>query len=162
VEKLKVKIKFLSEETTLPFYATIGSAGFDLAASRDTLISPGKTKIVHTDIAISVPDGYELQVRPRSGVSLKTPLRVANTPGTLDSDYLGECCVIMTYMPNLEFDSKKCGFQVLEGGEILIKKGDRIAQGVLSPVVQAEFDIVEDLGHTDRGTGGFGSTGMKA
>lgn len=147
---MKIRIKKLHPDAATPKYATNGSSGFDLVAVEDVEISIGQTKLVKTGLAIDVGPGYELQVRPRSGLSLKTGLRITNSPGTVDSDYRGEVCVIMTLQPNGD-------------GTITyrIKKGDRIAQGVVCPVVQADMEIVDYLDETDRGAGGFGSTGSK-
>ena len=144
---MKVKIKKLHPDAVIPKYATSGSSGFDLVAIEDVTINICQTKLVKTGLAIDVGPGYELQVRPRSGLSLKTGLRVANSPGTVDSDYRGEVCVIMNLVP--------------QDGTIAytIKKGDRIAQGIVCPVVQAEFETAEELEDTNRGSGGFGSSG---
>lgn len=149
---MKVKIKKLHADTVVPKYATPGSAGFDLAAIEDVEIMPGSTKLVKTGLSVEVPLGYELQVRPRSGTSLKTPIRVANSPGTVDSDYRGEVCVIV------HNSSQNCP-QYGGGITVHIKKGERIAQGVVAPVIQAEFEEVDELSDTNRGAGGFGSTG---
>lgn len=149
---MKVKIKKLHPDAVIPKYATPGAAGFDLVALEDVEILPGCTRLVKTGLSVEIPTGYELQVRPRSGTSLKTALRVANAPGTVDSDYRGEVCVIMSntnVYQGIDYKAK------VEN----IKKGDRIAQGVICPVFQAEFEVVEDLSVTDRGAGGFGSTG---
>jgi dUTP pyrophosphatase len=144
---MKVKIKKLHPDAVVPKYATPGAAGFDLVALEDTKLNLGDTTLVKTGLSVEIPEGYELQVRPRSGTSLKTGLRVVNSPGTVDSDYRGEVCVIM---------------QLVQGHwdtAYTIKKGDRIAQGVICPIVQAEFEVVDELSSTDRGSGGFGSTG---
>lgn len=146
---MKIRIKKLHEDAVIPKYATNGSSGFDLVALEDTVIAPGETKLVKTGLAMDVGPGYELQVRPRSGVSLKTHLRVANAPGTVDSDYRGEICVIMTNT-DIAKDVRRTA---------VIIKGDRIAQGVICPVVQADIEVVDYLDETDRGDGGFGSTG---
>ncbi len=145
---MKIRIKKLHPDAVTPKYATNGSSGFDLVAIEDTEIEIGATKLVRTGLSIDVGPGYELQVRPRSGLSLKTCLRVANSPGTVDSDYRGEVCVIMynTVTRNADESYK-------------IKKGDRIAQGVVCPVVQADIEVVDYLDETNRGAGGFGSTG---
>lgn len=144
---MKVQIKKLHDDAVIPKYATPGSAGFDLVALEDVSLPGGHTALVKTGLSIAVPAGFELQVRPRSGTSLKTMLRVANSPGTVDSDYRGEVCVIMT------------NSNVPYSGLLHIKKGERIAQGVICPIIQAEFEVVEELDSTVRGTGGFGSTG---
>lgn len=148
---MKICIKKLHPDAVTPQYATSGSSGFDLAALEDTNINPGETKLVKTGLAVDVGPGYELQVRPRSGLTLKTGLRVANSPGTVDSDYRGEVCVIMTNTS----DSNN----PLKDLTAYIKKGDRIAQGVVCPVMRADIEVVEYLDDTARGAGGFGSTG---
>jgi dUTP pyrophosphatase len=137
-----------SEEITVPKYETSGAAGMDVCAKMDVMLLPGETKLVPTGLFVQIPDGYEIQVRPRSGVSLKTGLRVANAPGTIDSDYRGEICVIMqnTYYSQ----------------ETQIRKGDKIAQIVLKEVPQIswiELSTKEEFTVTVRGEGGFGSTG---
>lgn len=144
---MKVKIKKLHPDAVIPKYAKDGDSGFDFVALEETEIYPGETKLVKTGIAVEIPVGFELQVRPRSGTSLKTPLRVANAPGTVDSGYRGECCVIMTHIGAYDVNP------------FIIKKGDRIAQGVICPVIRAEFELVEELSDSERGSGGFGSTG---
>lgn len=151
---MKVKIKKLHPDAVVPKYAKPGDSGFDFVALEDTMIGPGETKLVKTGIAVEIPEGFELQVRPRSGTSLKTPLRVANAPGTVDSGYRGECCVILTNTAVGEYDSNNHHTNTQ-----FIKKGDRIAQGVICPVIRAEFEEVEELSDSERGTGGFGSTG---
>jgi dUTP pyrophosphatase len=150
---MKVKIKKLHPDATIPTYATKGSSGFDLVAIEDVVVGPGETKLVKTGLAFAVGTGFELQIRPRSGVSLKTYLRVANAPGTVDSDFTGMVCVIMTNIFN-GYNGRDRDFNEY------IKKGDRIAQGVIQKVEQAEFEMVESLDETDRGAGGFGSTGQ--
>jgi len=150
---MKIQIKKLHEDAVVPKYATPGASGFDLHALEDTTILPGETKLVKTGLSVDVGPGYELQVRPRSGLSLKTLLRVANSPGTVDSDYRGEVCVIMQ---NTDLPGYCDGYYPKA---IDIKKGERIAQGVVCPVVQADIEVVDELGDTARGAGGFGSTG---
>lgn len=155
---MKIRIKKLHPDAVTPKYATNGSSGFDLVALEDVEIAAGETKLVKTGLAVDVGYGYELQVRPRSGLSLKTPLRVANSPGTVDADYRGEVCVIVTnsetrrYLPSGELTTTYTYW---------IKKGDRIAQGVVCPIIQVEFEEVESLENTERGSGGFGSTDNK-
>lgn len=144
---MKIKIKKLHEDAIMPQYQTSGASGFDLHAIEELRFEPGETKLVKTGLSFEIPQGFELQIRPRSGTSLKTTLRIANAPGTIDFDYRGEVCIIMQNIsPNL--------FQ----GPI-VEKGQRIAQGVICPVVQAEFEVAEELSETVRGNGGFGSTG---
>lgn len=142
--QVEVKIKNAGSQD-LPNYATSGSAGCDIRSNEDVVLGPNETKLVHTGIYIKVPEGFECQVRPRSGLSLKTGLRVANSPGTIDSDYRGEVCIIVhnTSAYNMS-----------------IAKGDRIAQLVFCPVYQAKFIQVDELDKTERGSGGFGSTGL--
>jgi len=130
-------------------YATDGSAGFDIAASDTVVINPGETKLIPTGIFMEIPPNWELQIRPRSGVTLKTKLRIANSPATIDSDFRGEILVLIDHI-GLKGDSEP----------VTITPGYRIAQGVLMPVRRATFVYVDDLSTTDRGDGGFGSTGV--
>ena len=144
----KILIKRLSKEVPLPKYETSGSSGMDLAANinANIEISPGKTAIVPTGLALSIPKGFEVQIRPRSGLAANQKISVLNTPGTIDADYRGEIKVILI---NLGQESFK------------VEKGLRIAQMVVCPVVQAQLEEVDDLNETERGEGGFGSTGTK-
>lgn len=148
---MKLKIKKLNKKAQIPKYQTEGSSGFDLHALEDTRILPGQTKLVSTGLSFEVPFGYELQVRPRSGLSLTTKLRVANSPGTVDADYRGEIKIIMenTGVPT-----------ALDSGVAIIKAGDRIAQGVICPIIQCDIEEVVDLSSTERGSSGIGSTGV--
>ena len=144
----KILIKRLSKEFSLPKYETAGSSGMDLAANivGNISIDPGKTAIIPTGLALSVPKGFEVQIRPRSGLAAKQKISVLNTPGTIDSDYRGEIKVIL----------------INQGQETFkVEKGLRIAQMVVCPVEQAQIKEVEDLSETERGKGGFGSTGSK-
>lgn len=146
---MKIKIKKLHENAIIPKYATIGSAGFDFHSVDDIIIYPGETALVKTGLSFEIPINYELQVRPRSGMSLKTKLRVSNSPGTVDSDYRGEICIIMD---NIDIKSDhRIPYE--------IKKGDRIAQGIICPIIQVVFEEVNELNKTERNTGAFGSTG---
>lgn len=140
---IPVKIKTING-ANVPKYETAGAAGFDLASTEMSIIAPGETVLIGTGLFMEIPEGYELQIRPRSGMSVKTKLRVANSPGTIDSDYRGEIKIILT---NHGTDYRT------------INVGDRIAQGVLAPVYQARFVKVELMSETERGDGGFGSTG---
>ena len=150
---MKVRIKKLHPDAIIPMYATEGASGFDLVAIEDVEIGPDCTALIRTGLSFEVPKGYELQVRPRSGLSLKTRMRVANSPGTVDADYRGEVCIIID---NIDSVCPQYG-----GGRIqVIKKGDRIAQGVICPVIQAELEEVTGLSDSERGSGGFGSTGV--
>ena len=145
--EVNLKVKKLKNNAIIPTRGSVLASGLDLYALEDTEILPGKTKAVSTGIAFQIPLGYEIQVRPRSGLSLKTNLRISNSPGTVDMDYLGECCVIMTNI-GIENTEK-------------IKAGDRIAQAVLCPVIIPELTEVEEFDiETKRGTAGFGSTGV--
>jgi dUTP pyrophosphatase len=148
-----VKVKLLENfdrELQLPGYETDGAAGADVRASigpgESMTIKPGERALVPTGLAMEIPFGYEIQVRPRSGLSFKTGLMVCNSPGTIDCDYRGEVKVILG---NLGTNDE------------VINHGERVAQLVLAPVTQANYEVVEELGETDRGAGGFGSTGRK-
>lgn len=129
----------------VPVYATPGAAGCDLYAARDTWILPFQRRVVKTGLAVEIPEGHEIQIRPRSGIALKSSLLMPNAPGTIDSDYRGEIGVVLM------------NFSLFP---VKIRKGTRIAQAVLSPVARARFWEVSALGETDRGSGGFGSTGI--
>ncbi|MBO6527817.1 dUTP diphosphatase [Erythrobacter sp.] len=141
-----VRLKRLphGEGLALPAYATRGAAGMDVLAAEEFKLEPGQRHAVATGFAVAIPPGFEIQVRPRSGLALKHGITVPNTPGTIDSDYRGELKVIMINHGAEEF---------------AIERGDRIAQLVLAPVTQAAWEEVGELDETDRGTGGFGSTG---
>ncbi len=129
----------------LPTYATQGAAGLDVVAAEDMTLSPGQRHAVATGFAIAIPEGYEVQVRPRSGLALKHGVTCLNTPGTIDHDYRGEVKVILANLGSEPFE---------------VRRGERIAQLVPAPVLKAEFLEVEVLGETSRGAGGFGSTGQ--
>lgn len=148
---MRIKIKKLHEDAKIPQYATPGAAGFDLVAIENLSIFPGEIKIVKTGLSIEIPEGYELQIRPRSGLSAKTGLRIPNSPGTLDADYRGEICVIIENTTRPYPDSIGYPYEII--------KGDRIAQGVICPIIQGSFIEVEELSDTQRGAAGFGSTG---
>jgi dUTP pyrophosphatase len=130
----------------MPSYATPGAAGLDLTAALDAPVQlePGERKLVPTGLRIALPAGFEGQVRPRSGLALKHGVTCLNTPGTIDSDYRGEVKVILVNLGAEDFT---------------IRRGDRIAQMVIAPVVQAAWDLADSLDETARGSGGFGSTG---
>lgn len=154
---MKIKVKKLNENAIIPQYQSILASGFDFHAVEDLVIPKGETRLVKTGLSFEVPEGYEMQIRPRSGTSLKTKLRICNSPGTIDADYRGEVCIIME---NTAKDECK---QIIEGkvcysGDITIEKGDRIAQGVICPVIQVELIEESELTDTQRGIGGFGST----
>jgi len=127
-----------------PLYATPGSAGCDLIASEEVTLSPGKWSAVNTGLYLEIPRGYVALVCPRSGLALKYAVSVLNAPGVIDSDYRGEVKVILVNHNSLRYT---------------VKKGDKIAQLVFTPVVHAQMKIVDQLTETERSTGGFGSTG---
>ncbi|MFE4764410.1 dUTP diphosphatase [Bacillus mycoides] len=166
---LRVKIKRL-KDVELPKYAKPGDSGFDLVAAEDVVIKPGETKVIPTGLSFEIPPGYEMQIRPRSGMSRKTKLRVVL--GTIDSGYRGEIGVIVDNVNVLCEDHLHGTLRTVDGGfhntsglnyfgTYIIRKGDRIAQGVIAPVVTANFVEVDELSDSERGIGGFGSTGVK-
>lgn len=142
-----MKIKVINKsENKLPKYETSGSAGMDVRSNEDYTLKPECRKLIQTGLFFEIPEGYEIQVRPRSGLAYFYGITVLNSPGTIDSDYRGELGILLYNSGQSEFE---------------IKKGDRIAQIVVSPVIQSEFEEVEDVSNTDRGEGGFGSTNLK-
>lgn len=141
---MEIKVKRLSDEVNLPKYQTKGSVGFDLESRDELTIESGASALVSTGLAFELPCGYELQVRPRSGLALKHSITVLNTPGTIDSDYRGELKVILINHGKNDFK---------------ISIGDRVAQAIVNRVEIAELIEVEKLSQTDRDSGGFGSTG---
>lgn len=147
---MKLQIKPLDKEITKDslFYATDGSAGIDLKAhnKENITIKAGESKLIPTGIAIALPVGYEAQIRPRSGLALKSAVTVLNTPGTIDSDYRGEIGVILINHGNQDF---------------IVEKGLRIAQMIIAKYEKVELEFVAYLSDTERGEGGFGSTGEK-
>ena len=144
-----IKIKRLANGggVDLPVYATSGAAGMDICAANeaDIVLAAGERCAVPTGFAMAIPDGFEAQIRPRSGLALKHGISVANAPGTIDSDYRGEIAVIIINLGNAPFT---------------IARGMRIAQMVIAPVTRGQFAEVADLDGSDRGEGGFGSTGV--
>ena len=144
----EILIKRLSKEVTLPKYETDGSSGLDLAAfiDKNIEIKPGKSEIIPTGLAVAIPKNFEIQIRPRSGLAAKNQISVLNTPGTVDADYRGEIKVILINLSNKSF---------------IVERGLRIAQMVLCPVAKAKLREVDTLEDTSRGSGGFGSTGVK-
>jgi dUTP pyrophosphatase len=132
------------EGLPLPAYATNGAAGMDVVAAEDIVLGSGERHAVATGFAIAIPPGFEVQVRPRSGLALKHGITCLNTPGTIDEDYRGEVKVILANLGSEPFE---------------VRRGERIAQLVPAPVQKAEFAEVEELDETHRGGGGFGSTG---
>ena len=143
---IEIELKRLphGEGLPLPGYATPGAAGMDVVAAEDLTLKPGERHAVATGFAIAIPDGHEVQVRPRSGLALKHGVTCLNTPGTIDQDYRGEVKVILANLGTEPF---------------AVKRGERIAQLVPAPVLKANFREVDELTETSRGAGGFGSTG---
>jgi dUTP pyrophosphatase len=139
-----VKLKKLYKEAIIPKYQSQFAAGFDLHSLKDYEIKPKERVLVQTGLAMEIESGYELQIRPRSGLALKHGITVLNTPGTVDSDYRGEIMVLLINHSDETF---------------VIKQNERIAQGVIQKIIQASFVEVEELEKTQRGEGGFGSTG---
>ncbi len=144
----KILIKRLSKKVSLPKYETNGSSAMDLAAHVESNVNvdPGKIAMIPTGLAVSIPKGFEIQIRPRSGLALKKKISILNTPGTIDSDYRGEIKIILINLGDEPF---------------LVENGLRIAQMAVCPVENAQLVEVDDLNKTERGEGGFGSTGIK-
>lgn len=144
------KLAHFDDELPLPKYETKGAAGADIRASLEgresMVVKPGDRVLVPTGLAFEIPEGFEIQVRPRSGFSLKTPMLVVNSPGTVDCDYRGEVKIIMGNFGSEDF---------------IIEHGERVAQLVFAPVTQTRYEVAQDLSDTERGEGGFGSTGTK-
>jgi len=143
---MKVKIKRMRDNAILPQYQTSGAAGFDFhaATEKPVVIKPGAMEIVSTGVAVEIPRGYELQIRPRSGLAFKFRVLPVNAIGTIDADYRGEMMVGLVNNGQADF---------------VVEPGMRIAQGVVAPVEKVEWQEVPELSATDRGAGGFGSTG---
>ncbi|WP_412094324.1 dUTP diphosphatase [Bacillus halotolerans] len=183
---MNVNIKRLSPDAQIPAYAHATDAGFDLVAASDVIIEPGETACVPTGLAFEIPEGYEMQIRPRSGITLKTKLRVQL--GTVYAGYRGEVGVIVDNIAqkigeedtfynlvdgyweetekaeffDFELDDYRHGSVFVPENTYIIRKGDRLAQAVIKPVEQAVFMEVDALGDSDRGAGGFGSSGVIA
>lgn len=149
MENIKVQIKRLPHgmDLPLPSYMSEHAAGMDMyaAVKEETKILSGEWKLIPTGISIALPEGYEAQVRPRSGLALKQGVSVLNTPGTVDADYRGEVGVILMN------HSKQ---------ELIIRRGDRIAQMIINKIERIQFEEVQELADTERGAGGFGHTGV--
>ncbi len=148
MDKVIVKIQKLNPNANIPTYQTEGASGMDLCAflSEPILLKPLERKLIPTGLKMELPQGYEAQVRPRSGMSIKHGITLVNCVGTIDEDYRGEICVPVINLSNEEFT---------------INNGDRIAQMVISPVTKASIIETKELSNTKRGEGGFGSTGRK-
>jgi dUTP pyrophosphatase len=146
MEKIPFKVKRIHKDAKLPEYAHHGDAGMDLFAVESHVINPSETKLIPTGIQVEFPLGYELQIRPRSGLALKKGISIVNTPGTVDAGYRGEIGIIM----------------INHGKEIFeIQPGDKIAQAVLNKIEFAQIEEAQELADSERKQGGFGSTGMK-
>ena len=145
---VKILIKKTSKEVITPKYKTDGSSGVDLSAflDKEVVIKPNSSELIPTGLQVAIPEEFEIQIRPRSGLAAKESIGVLNSPGTIDSDYRGELKIIL-------FNHGKEDF--------IINNGDRIAQMVLVPILKMEFEEVDSLPDTIRGQGGFGSTGKK-
>lgn len=145
-KKINIQCLSISKEF-LPIYSTEGSSGADLfaAVEEEVIIKPRERKLISSGIKLEIPEGYEAQIRPRSGLAIKYGITLVNTPGTIDSDYRGEIKIIMINLGDEDFT---------------IKRGDRIAQMVIAPVIKADFIFGTSLNETKRGSGGFGSTGI--
>lgn len=154
---MEINWRKLSDNAVIPQYATDGSAGFDLHVTEDVTIRCGETVVVPTDLAVELPVGVQLEIRPRSGLSAKTPLLIKNSPGTIDPDYRGPIGIICHSIMSVTYD--RFGEMEDSCGPVEFKKGDRIAQGVLMPYLRGEMKEVGELTETVRGEGGFGSTG---
>ena len=141
---MTLRFRKVHPDAVLPSYAHPSDAGMDVRSVEDLTIAPGKRALVHTGLVMLLPPKYEAQVRPRSGLALKSGVTVLNTPGTIDSGYRGEVGVILANFGDTDFQ---------------VKKGDKIAQIVIAPVTQPEIVETDFIDETDRGTGGFGSTG---
>lgn len=150
MKKIEIKVKILphGKDLPLPAYKTPLSSGMDIVAAveKNEILSPSSVKAIPTGIQIAIPEGYEVQIRPRSGLALKNSITCLNTPGTIDADYRGEVKIILANLSNQPF---------------IIERGMRIAQAVVCPIVHGELKLVENLEETIRGEGGFGSTGIK-
>jgi dUTP pyrophosphatase len=144
---IRIAVRNRCEDLALPARASEHAAGFDLRAAVDEplRLAPGERAVIPTGISVAIPPGYEGQVRPRSGLAARHGISLVNAPGTIDADYRGEIQVIAINLGSAAFD---------------VSRGDRIAQLVIAPVLAAELELVDDLDGTERGPGGFGSTGV--
>ncbi|MEM4625446.1 MAG: dUTP diphosphatase [Candidatus Pacearchaeota archaeon] len=143
---MRLKFKKLKNNARLPIYANPYDAGMDLFSTEHCILRKGERKLISTGLAVEIPNGYELQIRPRSGLALKKGISVLNTPGTIDAGYRGEIGIILINHGDEDFE---------------VKEGDRIAQAVLNKIEIAEIEETDELTQSQRGTGGFGSTDCK-
>ena len=162
-----IPLEFCNNDAKMPTYAHLADSGMDVYALEDITIAPGETKLIPTGLKVAIPAGYELQVRPKSGRCLKTKLRIANTPGTIDAGYRDEIGIIVDniepFIKEAKIDENGRLYEVLFGSSYTIGKGEKFAQLVLTEVPKAIFYQVEDVGEVanDGRNGGFGSTGVK-
>ncbi len=145
MKHLNIKFKKLNSHSLIPEYMSNSASGADIYACEEVVIEPGEIKLVSTGFSLAIPEGFEGQIRPRSGLALKHGISVLNSPGTIDSDYRGEVKVILINLGKKAFT---------------VKYGDRIAQLVITEVARASFQTVQDLDETQRSEGGFGHTGF--
>lgn len=171
-DRLQIKVKKLSSSAVIPQYTTLGDACVDLVADEDIIIQPGETIAVSTGLSFEILEGYKMCVYPRSGISLKTPLRIANSPAQIDSGFRGEVKVIITNIATRKGSQEDGCFQLDNTKTIydyqsvhpyptyVVRKGNRIAQAEIVPVLQVEFEESQELSTTERGGGGFGHSGV--
>lgn len=157
-----LKIETLDENVQIPFYAHKDDAGMDIRSNEDVILKPGETKVIKTGFKLSIPVGYEVQIRPRSGLSYNTPLIIPNSPGTIDSGYKDEIGVIMRNTSREGKDTYLISEKGCKEGIYEIKKGDRIAQMILSKIDRIEFELTTDIEAEDNNRGGgLGHSGVK-
>ena len=142
---MEIKCKLVNEYASLPMYKTEGASGFDICSCEDVVVKQKEVQLVKSGLIFMIEDGYEIQIRSRSGLAIKG-ISVFNSPGTIDSDYRGEVGIVLFNSTNEEF---------------IVSKGDRIAQGILATSLQATFKSIDEVSKTNRGNKGFGSTGIK-
>ncbi len=165
MKEVEIPVEICREGVELPKYQNLWDAGMDVCAAENIRIRPGETVVVPTGLKFAIPEGYEIQVRPRSGITLRTPLRVSNSPGTIDSGYRNELGIILTNTSELSSAASDECFTLTASGNQMgcyqIAKGDRIAQLVLQEVPRMKFKIVESVAEIGQNRGGgFGSTGV--
>lgn len=149
MKDIVVKLQKMRPDVPDPIYGTAGSAGCDIHSDEDLIVMSGTSRLVATGICMQIPEGYECQVRPRSGLALRAGVRVFNAPSTIDSDYRGELKILLE---NVNHPSNPAA-------DFVVTRGMRIAQLVFAPVIKAKFETVETLDRSERGVGGWGSTG---
>lgn len=151
---MKLKVKHLDKDMPMPQYAQKGDAGFDLRSTESVTVMPGRTELVGTGLAFEIPDGYFGLVAPRSGLGSRYGLTLANTPSVIDSGYRGEVKLALHKLAPMDSDDAL-------GVGYHVERGERVAQMLILPVAECEFEEVEELSETDRGSGGFGSSGSE-